>query len=48
MRENNLEETIMEHLKNFFVLIVMIIGTVMMYCGWAFLGIVSKIMEWFA
>ena len=38
----------MEHLKNFFVLIVMVIGTVLVYCGWTFLGIVSKIMEWFA
>ena len=38
----------MEHLKNFFVLIVMIIGTVLTYFGWAVIGIVGKIMEWFA
>ena len=38
----------MEHLKNFFVLIVMIIGTVLAYSGLTFIGVVSKIIDFFA
>ena len=48
MKENNLEEIIMEHLKNFFVLIVMTTVTALIYCGLTVIGVLGKIMEWFA
>ena len=35
-------------LEQAFWLIIITIGTVLMYFGWAFIGIVGKIMEWFA
>lgn len=38
----------MEHLKNFFLLIVTVIGIVLAYCGLTFIGVVSKIIDWFA
>ena len=35
-------------LEQAFWLIIITIGTVLTYFGWAFIGIVGKIMEWFA
>lgn len=35
-------------LEQAFWLIIITIGTVLTYFSWAFIGIVGKIMEWFA
>lgn len=35
-------------LEQAFWLIIITIGAVLTYFGWAFIGIVGKIMEWFA